>query len=82
MKSLKESISGEIYQKKSNNLNEAQETTYHVTFANAYDRSGSTYEVKITVDKKHQKEFEEFIEDNFYNIFADAWGGNLEIEPN
>lgn len=59
-------------------VNEAQQIEYHVSFLTTKDEDGLPYTVKIFVDKKYQRDFENFLDNEQDNIFYHADGGNVE----
>jgi hypothetical protein len=60
------------------NVNEAQQIEYHVSFLTTKGEDGSPYTVKILVDKKYQRNFENFLDNNEDEIFYHAVGGTVE----
>lgn len=60
------------------NVNEAQQIEYHVSFLTTKDEDGTPYTVKIFVDKKYQRNFENFLDNEQDNIFYHAVGGTVE----
>lgn len=71
MKNLKDSIQESV-------VNEAQQIEYHVSFLTTKDEDGFPYTVKILVDKKYQRNFENFLDNEQDNIFYHAEGGTVE----
>ena len=71
MKNLKDSIQECI-------VNEAQQVEYHVSFLTTKDEERIPYTVKILVDKKYQRNFENFLDNEQDNIFYHVEGGNVE----
>lgn len=59
-------------------VNEAQQIEYHVSFLTTKGEDGSPYTVKILVDKKYQRNFENFLDNEEDNIFYHAVGGTVE----
>ena len=59
-------------------INEAQQIEYHVSFLTTKDEDGIPYTVKILVDKKYQRNFENFLDNEQDNIFYHAEGGTVE----
>lgn len=59
-------------------LNEAREIEYHVSFLTTKDEEGIPYTVRILVDKKYQRNFENFLDNEQDNIFYHVDGGNVE----
>lgn len=59
-------------------VNEAREIEYHVSFLTTKDEDGIPYTVRILVDKKYQRNFENFLDNEQDNIFYHADGGNVE----
>lgn len=60
------------------NVNEAQQIEYQVSFLTTKGEDGSPYTVKIFVDKKYQRNFENFLDNNEDEIFYHAFGGTVE----
>jgi hypothetical protein len=60
------------------NVNEAQQIEYHVSFLTTKGEDGSPYTVRILVDKKYQRNFENFLDNNEDEIFYHAVGGTVE----
>lgn len=60
------------------NVNEAQQIEYHVSFLTTKGEDGSPYTVKIFVDKKYQRNFENFLDNEEDSIFYHAVGGTVE----
>jgi hypothetical protein len=60
------------------NVNEAQQVEYRVSFLTTKDEEGIPYTVKILVDKKYQRNFENFLDNEQDNIFYHVDGGNVE----
>jgi hypothetical protein len=60
------------------NVNEAQQIEYHVSFLTTKGEDGSPYTVRILVDKKYQRNFENFLDNEQDNIFYHVDGGNVE----
>jgi hypothetical protein len=60
------------------NVNEAQQVEYHVSFLTTKGEDGSPYTVRILVDKKYQRNFENFLDNNEDEIFYHAVGGTVE----
>lgn len=71
MKNLKDIIQESI-------VNEAQQIEYHVSFLTTKDEDGIPYTVRILVDKKYQRNFENFLDNEQDNIFYHVDGGNVE----
>lgn len=71
MKNLKDSIQESI-------VSEAQQIEYQVSFLTTKGEDGSPYTVKIFVDKKYQRNFENFLDNNEDEIFYHAFGGTVE----
>ena len=71
MKNLKDSIQENI-------VNEAQQIEYQVSFLTTKDEDGIPYTVRILVDKKYQRNFENFLDNEQDNIFYHAEGGTVE----
>ena len=71
MKNLKDSIQESV-------VNEAQQIEYQVSFLTTKDEDGFPYTVKILVDKKYQRNFENFLDNEQDNIFYHAEGGTVE----
>jgi hypothetical protein len=71
MKNLKDSIQENI-------VNEAQQIEYQVSFLTTKDEDGIPYTVRIFVDKKYQRNFENFLDNEQDNIFYHAEGGTVE----
>lgn len=71
MKNLKDSIQESV-------VNEAQQIEYHVSFLTTKDEEGIPYTVRILVDKKYQRDFENFLDNEQDNIFYHVDGGNIE----
>ena len=71
MKNLKDSIQESV-------VNEAQQIEYHVSFLTTKDEEGIPYTVRILVDKKYQRNFENFLDNEQENIFYHGEGGNVE----
>lgn len=65
MKSLQES------------LNEARLIQYQVALIDVVDLDGIPVSATITVEKEHQKAFENWLEKEEGNIFSHAEGGNI-----
>ena len=59
-------------------VNEAQKIEYEVSFLTTKDEEGIPYTVKILVDKKYQRNFENFLDNEQDNIFYHAVGGTVE----
>ena len=59
-------------------VNEAQQIEYRVSFLTTKDEDGLPYTVKILVDKKYQRNFENFLDNEQDNIFYHADGGTVE----
>jgi hypothetical protein len=59
-------------------VNEAQQVEYHVSFLTTKDEEGIPYTVRILVDKKYQRNFENFLDNEQDNIFYHVDGGNVE----
>lgn len=59
-------------------VNEAREVEYHVSFLTTKDEEGIPYTVRILVDKKYQRNFENFLDNEQDNIFYHAEGGTVE----
>jgi hypothetical protein len=59
-------------------VNEAQQIEYQVSFLTTKDEDGIPYTVKILVDKKYQRNFENFLDNEQDNIFYHAEGGTVE----
>lgn len=59
-------------------VNEAREVEYHVSFLTTKDEEGIPYTVRILVDKKYQRNFENFLDNEQDNIFYHVDGGNVE----
>lgn len=66
MKSLRESI------------NEARQIEYQVALIDVVDMEGLPVSATITIEKGHQKAFENWLEKEEGNIFSHADGGNIE----
>jgi uncharacterized protein YebE (UPF0316 family) len=71
MENLKDRIQESI-------VNEAQQIEYHVSFLTTKGEDGSPYTVRILVDKKYQRNFENFLDNNEDEIFYHAVGGTVE----
>jgi hypothetical protein len=71
MENLKDRIQESI-------VNEAQQVEYHVSFLTTKDEEGIPYTVRILVDKKYQRNFENFLDNNEDEIFYHAVGGTVE----
>lgn len=71
MENLKDRIQESI-------VSEAQQVEYHVSFLTTKDEDGIPYTVKILVDKKYQRNFENFLDNEQDNIFYHAEGGTVE----
>ena len=59
-------------------VNEARQVEYRVSLIDVVDGEELPISVTITVEKEHQKKFENWLEDQQDNIFAHAEGGNIE----
>lgn len=59
-------------------VNEAQQIEYQVSFLTTKDEDGIPYTVRILVDKKYQRNFENFLDNEQDNIFYHAEGGTVE----
>ena len=59
-------------------INEAQQIEYEVSFLTTKDEDGLPYTVRILVDKKYQRNFENFLDNEQDNIFYHAEGGTVE----
>ena len=59
-------------------INEAQQIEYLVSFLTTKDEDGLPYTVRILVDKKYQRNFENFLDNKQDNIFYHVDGGNVE----
>lgn len=75
MKSLTDKIQESLNEQK---VNEAQQIEYQVSFLTTKGEDGSPYTVKIFVDKKYQRNFENFLDNNEDEIFYHAVGGTVE----
>ena len=71
MENLKDRIQESI-------VNEAQQIEYLVSFLTTKDEEGIPYTVRILVDKKYQRNFENFLDNEQDNIFYHVDGGNVE----
>lgn len=71
MENLKDRIQESI-------VNEAQQIEYHVSFLTTKDEDRIPYTVRILVDKKYQRNFENFLDNEQDNIFYHAEGGTVE----
>lgn len=71
MKSLTEAIN--------TNINEAREVEYQVAFLGFNnDEDDLPTTVKILVPREHARAFDNFLENERYNIFMHAEGGSVE----
>lgn len=70
MKSLTEQIASQI--------NEAKNIEYTVSLIDVRDSEGLNATAYIAIDRKYQKQFEKWLEDEQDNLFAHAEGGNVE----
>ena len=59
-------------------VNEAREIEYHVSFLTTKDEDGIPYTVRILVDKKYQRNFENFLDNEQDNIIYHVDGVNVE----
>lgn len=59
-------------------VSEAQQIEYQVSFLTTKDEDGIPYTVRILVDKKYQRNFENFLDNEQDNIFYHAEGGTVE----
>ena len=68
----------ETLQKYIQNVNEARQINYRVALIDVQDEDGLPIGVDIMVDKEHQKQFEQWLENEEGNIFSHAEGGRVE----
>ena len=59
-------------------VSEAQQIEYYVSFLTTKEEEGIPYTVRILVDKKYQRNFENFLDNEQDNIFYHAEGGTVE----
>ena len=59
-------------------VNESREIEYHVAFLVTKDSDGTPFTVRILVDKRNQRDFENWLENERDNSIAHASGGAIE----
>ena len=59
-------------------VNESREIEYRVAFFDTTDSEGIPYTVRIFVNSKNQRDFENWLEKEQDNLIAHAEGGSIE----
>ena len=59
-------------------VTESREIEYHVAFLDTKDSDGTPFTVRILVDKRNQRDFENWLENEIDNSIAHAFGGAIE----
>lgn len=63
-----------------NNINEARQESYQVQFIGPVDIDGMPFSVTVTVDRENARAFQRWMEDEQYNIVAQASGNTNNWE--